>query len=235
MQDSDAKWGNLEGRVDIFCAFDFSSGRFRFDRSEPARLRDRNTLVDAKIEGPAGSWRAVEQRNQFIQTKKARTFFKAGEKAVSVEPLTSTRTSEASPFDIRCLGMGLFIDLLQFCPYEELEAAYAKDIPESIVQEDKDLTRVTWRTKSHEITMWVSEAKGFSPCRLELREKKKTKGTGKSGWILAETSEVSWQEVSNTWVPKTFRVQVFASSRPRMYELALEWESVNAVVSAGPA
>lgn len=245
MRDLDKTWGPLNGDVELFHAFDFRGGNVRFDRTEPFRrglrgakmnkLLDRGQPNKPAPRGPkkrngADSWEPSVKKIQFVHTPQGEIIHRGGP-TVAVLPTDPSIAMEVKAFDIRCLGLAYLLDLEQASSFDEMYRSWLDDKPQSVTQEADGVWRVRWEDEMNQTTIWVKESQGFTPIRLEGRFKS---GKGaKSRWSDPKTtSEVTWQQLSGVWVPKTFRIEnTIIPNRTLSYDLSFEWESVNEPVA----
>lgn len=146
--DDDPYWGRLDGKVTIFCAFDYDKNLFRFDRMEPERRgkqkiilgpeglkalpkHDPKKVGDPKeawtIENSAGIW-AVTERESIIWNMAAHTvgIYKPHEKPGSV----------IKPFDVRTVGLLYWGNLERGTSWKDTFLSYTKP-PREVVEERK--------------------------------------------------------------------------------------------------
>jgi hypothetical protein len=205
---------DTEGKVEIYCAFDYAKEDLRFDRTQPVLMRD---------EGEQ-QWRLLRHKHQYVRTQKNQIIRHPIGGVISIRPLDSVLKSGAHPFDIRVVGLAMHAIMHDTESFESLYKLDAEEPPKSVERIDKDITKITWKRRLREYTKWINETQGFTPIRYEVHRQDKDTG----GRKLVYRCEATWQEKSGVWVPKTMRSE---NTKPvETLEIAFEWESVNSPI-----
>jgi hypothetical protein len=219
--DDSAETGKLEGPVDIFCAFDYRNELLRFDRVEV----DRVFPVGAE-EGQKTAWVAEPVGGKYARTPKKSFHVAHGDKNPSItvhDPQYSPLTG-VQPIDIRTLGLCYANDLES--SFQETYKSLTLQAPDEIGKDAKGMyrLRIEYDEGLAQYVVWLDEAKGFVPVRMERAERNEPG----ERWEQRCVSEVSWVEKGQAWVPKSYRiVDQIVPGRTMTYELAFDWESVN--------
>lgn len=218
----------LEGEVRIFSAFDFGEGKMRFDRTEP-----RAAILSAGAPGSIPRWSRMITGGKFVRVPGKTIYHVAGDVLTDTHVESANPPVPARPWDVRGLGLYHWLDLRKAADYDDVVGNWEKVAPEEVVDEGRGIHRIGWTVGSGIVrrTLWLDETKGFAPIRFELR----WKDPDHPG-VLSEPKavcDVTWAESGGVWVPTTYRIEDRQSvPRTRIYELALEWESVNEPVPA---
>lgn len=235
---------DIAGEVQIYCAFDFDRGLFRFERKEPQRKTlevdaafvkrmEENVLTPEEI----AQWRtrsAAQGQHyvtaKYIETPKSTVHWRSGSpRMVSVHG-TDKRAlgiQNTKAFDVRNLGLAMTMSQENLIPYEKLIAAYGRyTIVEARMVSDTQrlISWVLGTTQSAKISLLIDVTQGFSPVRLELSER-----DDDGRWNEPKLwNDLSWIRVSGVWVPKTYSFES-RNGLPRVDSSKLDftWESVN--------
>ena len=226
--ESGSDHGDFSAEVEIFCAFDFVEGMFRFDRSRPTKpssmaKRQYPDAPDRKQERTTEELRIVKyiEKPEHCILWSNRTPQMVFRKTLEDRPVAFVR-----PFDVRSLGTILIVDVANFLRLEEIcTYLFEQELIEATMEES-GLYRLVWEfgpSGSLVRTIWLNPTEGYTPVRLELRSK-----PGE----LKQRSEVTWVEIGATWVPDTFMIeQRKPDDTLKRIELAFDWESVNGQIS----
>lgn len=189
-------------KIELFCAFDFTAHKLRFDRREGKKGGDGFTEY------------------KYIQTEKNKIICQENGAGIAVLPIDSPVRSKSVPFDVRTLGIANYGDLLNFAGFDDLHAAMAKNAPLKVTTTEEGLTRIESESPGQVISdLWLNEKAGFTIIRKEnWTTDAETGQRDKEG-----TSDVTWLQKSGVWVPKSFRLWHSLVTD----ELSFEWESVN--------
>ncbi len=213
---SNHEQGGIQGQLRIFCAFDFPSGKLRFDREEPKDY----PVVGTETE------EALIQGGQWVRTRDHVISLMRGRDVVHVLPVHNTNASLwAKPFDVRALGMSFRYELDRGTQFEEVWENY-KSLPVTDVEEQVDgMWKIAWiggdeiKTK---VEMTLDTQHGYWP--LELSVQSSVPASEGPRWMPANfTSELSIREVSGCWVPSVYSWRTPEYSQ----NLDFEWESLN--------
>ncbi len=246
----------IEGDVEIFAAFDYEKGLFRFDRTEPVILNIPGIKhlppsdPTSKRQAPTKSILDPSIKSQLYETKQIGKWIRTPSQSIRWVPPwkfgdmrsasgvgilapDETPIREASPFDVRTLGLLYWHDLTVGRSFEAmLGFLQARSYVDSVA-ESKGLYRIRSRQTngpdgpmSITSTSWFDETKGFAPTRLELRDPR-VAGTAGRPDDLITTSEVGYEQISGAWVPTSYRIEDHTTEDKLSYEFTLRWESVN--------
>lgn len=235
---------DITGEVQIYCAFDFDRGLFRFERKEPQRKivevdaaflkrMEENALRPEEIAQLRTRSAAQGQHYvtaKYIETPKSTVHWRSGSpRMVSVHG-TDKRAlgiQNTKAFDVRNLGLAMSLNLENLTPYEKLIAAYDKySIVEARMVSDTQrlISWVFGPDQTLKITLLIDVTQGFSPVRLEFSERDNDGKWGQPNlW-----NDLTWIRVSGVWVPKTHSFEN-RNGLPRLDSSKLDftWESVN--------
>ena len=149
---------NLDGPVELFCAFDYAHSLLRFDRLEPV----------ANEKG-----KLAPRQTKFIHSPTKDFYWDEDQtKALFVVPKGSDGRNNGKPFDVRVLGLVYLNQLdkgitLSFACQRLLDAT-PKNLT-GVIHEANGIYRVSWKNKFVEEKLWIDEKRGFSPIRFESR------------------------------------------------------------------
>jgi hypothetical protein len=220
---------DLEGDVTLFCAFDYSKGWFRFDRSEPRRLTS-----DAKSK----TWTLQYFGGKFARTPEGSVQWHLGSHAADFRNPSEPASNLIRPFDIRCLGLYTGVSLDKGYSVDEMIAAYSSYEHQVVVKSKNKNHELSFVGKPYaqnplgdvQTVIWFDENRGFSPIRSEWRERDPK---NLDRWKPSvEVNETTYQLVADVWVPRTYRTEWKTEKVRKCLELAFEWESVNQPVRA---
>jgi hypothetical protein len=224
----DPIYGELRGEVHIYCSFDEGRKVMRFDRRQPYREIVGKANPDAK--GDHNGSKVSNRLTQYILKEDGIVYYYVdGSSVVSATFATKSPHIEA-PFKIKSVGLLYWNDYSRGVEFDRLYSAISARKPTQVVDETPQVTRINWDSESSKTrqTIWFDKTAGFGIVRMQMQHRKK-EPTGAVFFSEPQTtSEISWQQVNNVWVPKTFRLQTEEQvGAPRSIELAFEWASVN--------
>lgn len=234
----------IAGEMQIYCAFDFERGLFRFERKEPERKSvevdaaflkrmEENALTSEEIAQLRTRSAAQGQHYvtaKYIETPKSTVHWRSGSpRMVTVHKIDQRALGiqNTKAFDVRNLGLAMSLNLENLTPYEKLIAAYDKyQIVEARMVSDTQrlISWVFGADRSLKITLLIDVTQGFSPVRLEFSEQANDEKWGQPNlW-----NDLTWVRVSSVWVPKTYSFES-RNGLPSVdsYKLDFTWESVN--------
>jgi len=217
--------GRLEGKVDIFCSFDFTAGLFRFDRAEPGmRASSRHDTKEQRK-----SWEEVQDGGKYVKTPTSTISYPEGSGAASILPSGRPSPAFIKPFDPRAVGLYTWANLEAGTSFEEIHSFLARQEYQSAVQDGPSVFRLECVSRGAidiQYRLWIDEQRGFAPIRLEIRRSDMRKP---AQWREPDViNEASWERRNDVWVPRTFRIrQVLRGFLSETYELAFQWESIN--------
>ncbi len=209
------------GDVNIYCAFDTSGDRMRFDREQPYEILSRAKYL----------------RN--ISTKYAKTedhsIYWKHDSPYSVNIYSPNWSPDffGKTFDVRILGLGYWGDFTMSGTLPKILAFYRQDKPVDIVNEDNSLVRVVWiygKNLNRKRTLWVDKSNGYAPVRLEVCYRD---GVPSDSTIWPDpcmVSNVAWQQFDGVSVPKSYNIEYRpprGAGRFTKCELVFDWESLN--------
>ncbi len=240
IREDPAPVGKLEGPVEMFGAFNFDEGCYRFDRRAPSwnwTLKGQEKeLLDRKI-------CRTPELSLHYNSRYSRLEIHAPD---VVDPQTLLVTD--GYLDVRCVGIYNFGQLFKSL---ELGAVYDKFLNlgglENCVEDGDGVFRVDWTpVQEAHVTWWIDTRHGFTPIRLEMR--RRIPELGEIEWRAPhQTHEVTWKEIDDVWVPSSYRVffqtrvpsrkpseppdhKYTLGHRKFTYRYTFEWESVNETV-----
>ena len=218
---------DVDDKVTIFSAFDFRKRLLRCDRTGPM-------LVPATLgnnRNPAVPARLVSQlvKTCYVSTPEGKlTSTSLDGSQVSFDEPGSKRN--AMPyFDVRLVGL-TSLDGVQHGHFDDLFPKLTEKLRPALLSAQKEsetIYRLEWRTHGGlaKRSLWIDEAHGFSPIRLEVRADPKLH--------VDQVYRVEWMQVSKVWVPKTFSCEEHSSAgRIEKCTLRFTWRSVNQAVDA---
>jgi len=245
-----ARGDGVEGEVDIFSAFDYELGLLRFDRTEPAKWRvpgfksapsrtpaakkqapipsipDPSLPVDIVLTKAIGKWvRTPSHTIRWVPPQdlgRVRSYTMIG-----IGPPNKSPIKEASPFDVRTLGLLYWHALAVGEPFDQIYGATVGRHYVEVDVESRGLHRIRSQDAQITTTTWLDETKDFAPVRLELRYPRAPGAAGRPNEPVM-VSEVGYEQVSGVWVPTSYRIEDHIGKGNQLsYEFTLVWESVN--------
>ncbi len=211
------------GEIQGFCAFDFDSGKVRFDRDEPART-------------PEGE--VFRFGGQFARTQDALTERGRGASTIVISSPGGKVPAWLHMFDVRVLG-GCYVLGLETAKLPKLVESFEKDAPNvsEIISADGE-TVVKWlyadeeKNPVHRATICFREAEDFWPKRLEVTKVASTiyKPDGSlhsTNWgSVQQAVDLEVERFRDEWVPK--KVTISFAGQPRWRQtLNFTWEKLN--------
>ena len=226
----------IDGEVQIFCAFDFPKDLIRIDSTHPVSIvrkqgqpiaKAKNKGKEAKEEkngkeGPNDIEKTNSQTSKFIHTP-AKSFRHSSGTALNVTIIGSDEPAPpgTNAFDVRIVGLAVLQSYQTLKSFPELYKIYDELGGIAVVEvenETKGIYRMSFEKGDIKKVVWIDEKRGFSPIRLEM---------GPPNQEPNVTSEGTWIEMEGVWVPKTFRIQQKYPGRLTSYALSFEWEAIN--------
>lgn len=210
----------FETNTEIFCAFDVSSRRWRFDRDE---LPTGNLNTTGKAD-----------HLKYVRTQTAVvTWHERQGMLLTLPPDAPTPNAELKLFDPRLLGIINVAELELGADYDLLINQLYLD-PEMVNltefrSETPTLHRATWVIGKFQnmVRVWIDANLGFAPVRREDFERDLSVGAPKWSDSPNSVSELTWEKKSDAWVARTFSIWRTSSSRKASYALTFDWQSVN--------
>ena len=196
--------GVHEVDVAVFCAFDFPTNKFRFDR------REKPSTVSPGVSKSGFALR-------YVRKPGASFCWNEDSHSVVIRPQENEILGRLSPFDVRIVGLANWAAFRQGFQhgfsYSELIEYVTKQTEQAlseVVSETETLHRLSWTPQpSLKNTIWFDEEQGFSPVRYEQRIRYSHHGDAEvSGLDPTCIVDATWQEIAGVWVPKTLVMQL---------------------------
>lgn len=226
----DPTHGNYEGKLELYCAFDFPKKLIRFDRSMPSPIAAKEINGKRVANNPSVGQIAYRKTKIVIGPKEILSS-QENSKALIVLNSSQVEMVQGKPFDVRSLALFHWGDLERFISFEELQKVLADHKPKSLVRDQEGLWRIVWEMFGVERTLWVDEVNGFTPVRSETRiriKNGKTVEWGPPRYI----SVVTWNRQEDVWVPTSFRLNNVPSTDNHMsFDVAFQWQTINGQLS----
>lgn len=215
--------------VDLFCAFDWNAGSFRFDRLHTPR---------SGIEVDPNNTATIIRGGQRSVTPDAVTYHQHGQSFITIRKPPRQALSWNRPFDIRIAGTAHSHGFNVNTSFEKIRAAYESVPFKSAVAEANGIVRVEWIVNSPQSgrpsfirSISFDRSKGNWPVQFQFRIFKKFAPVSPDrpdGIVWSEVREsqtIELTEVDKVWVPKTLtRV---GNGGLTTHKLKLKWQSVN--------
>ena len=192
---------------DLFCAFDFPEGLYRFDRLAPDE--------DGITEGG----RSIRTPEHIYYTYGINSEHIGG---VMRDRVNSDTVGHIAPFDIRRVGLFNFVGPYWTTTFDDFCQGLRKGKLIDLSEEGQDVYRLTWAYEKAEVetTLWLDSTKGYSWIRYEVASQQ----------VDSEKTviDTSWDRIHGVWVPTAMRLanDHWDGSRDEA-EWTIEWESVN--------
>ncbi len=240
--------------LDVFCAFDWSARKFRFDSGMPFYVQINRQLPRTREQPhPDPNAPRVEvDAFEVVKVMQARTpeyaadWMGHGDQSLNavliMVPEKPFRHSDLSyPLDARALG---FLSVASFeagRTLDELGAVLPGQLVSHVERQADGLMRLTTPFDIIPNTdfddskrlIYIDVQNGHTPVRLELHEERYRR-RGLDG--PSQLAEVSWIAIDGVWVPRHFlskltNITSDGKLMEQAYEYEFEWESVNEPVS----
>lgn len=229
----------IQGQIELFAAFDYSTRSFRFDRSEPNFV---NRFVLGKTEKLVSS--GVERTEE--------KFIKVPGQSISWQSDATTRAPilidrerveqrlARLPFDIRAVGLLLWSDMTRY-DLDGLVEAY-RDPSQEIVEVaevpgEAGIYRVVSKVgkrKDMKRVLEIDTNKGFSPRKLEVFQPISYQKPDEWSPQPSQSGASEWERKADTWVPKSWKVMSRQQGRfEDRLAYTFTWEAVNQAVPKG--
>jgi hypothetical protein len=239
--------------LDVFCAFDWSARKFRFDSAMPFYVQINRQLPRTR-EQPhldPNAPRVEIDAFEVVRVRQARTpdyavdWMGHGDQSLNavliMAPEKPFRHSDLSyPLDARAMG---FLDNVSFeagRTLDELGAVLPGQLVSHVERQADGKMRLTTPFDIIPDTdfddskrlIYIDVQNGHTPVRLELHEERYRR-RGLDG--PSQLAEVSWIVVNGVWVPRRFlsklaNITSDGKVMEQTYEYDFEWESVNEAV-----
>jgi hypothetical protein len=215
----------VEGEVKIFCAFDSDADLFRFDRTEPRPLPSSDRKSEKVYELGTGKYiRTSDHALTWISPSSGQNIEFAT--AIGYHPTTIKPSGLIAPFDVRCLGLYLWIDLVNGTSFDHVFGVLSRASWFEVARDGKGAYRLRRhlgrRNDVH--TLWIDENQGYSVVRSEVSRKALKNAESPASPYMS--SEVSWLQSSGAWVPTKFKIESRESStsqiQVRSYDYTFE-------------
>jgi hypothetical protein len=223
----------LQGKIEIFSAFDLDKGLLRFDQTRPAirRIDDEDILDQDSSKYVRTPQLAITWMRPWKQPKNMRMVT-----AVGIYPPTLKPPRGIAPFDVRSLGLNLWDDFRAGIPFSKSYETWDKGRRVELFSETNGITRLRL-VQGHRSgiyvpqTLWIDEHQGFSPVRLSYSVS--LAEMSKPGQFTFDC-HVRWKDEAGVWVPSSFRIERRVRERlVDFYSLSFEWISVNKPIEPG--
>jgi hypothetical protein len=219
-QAGDSNLLKQEQKSQFFCAFDYLSDRYRFDR-------DTGEIVKFHQIKPVAKDYDIPLRAIYIRRPEYSCHWDARQEHTVHWKKSNARVSDiVEPIDVRCLGLVFSDTLNSEYGYNEVVQSYSNKCEIIDVKEIDEACRVVLKEKDSAdvfTAIWFSSLQRFLPVRLEVR-------IGSPSSPPCQRSETTWQQISNVWVPKSVLIEGFNPDDGKLTlkkELSFQWESVN--------
>lgn len=238
---------DVEGDVAGFCAFDFPTGRYRFDNQEP---HDVSLQEAPPVQKPRPGTEerlepipATEDRSiRVLQMKGVRTrestieWYRFAERTwndVIIAPPGRQFQLRGlhHPFDVRAAGMMTLISFRNDMSFTDVMRGFPLEGVEREAVDESGSVVLAWTRKHARLRATVNVNEGATPIRLEvIHDRSATHAADGSPPVFAETQ---WKWLNDVWVPTFLKLVTRDDSRDdlRWYELNLDWKQVNQPVS----
>ena len=215
--------------------FDHSSRKYRHETRDyipyDMNARDASHLDDEKTNPdlPHGvtekgiQWFSREIGGTTIHTPQYSLFKMCRARHVDRMPPGTQGIIRIREMDVRVFGITDWLMFSQRTPYDALiDAIETTYSGASVVGEENGISHLSFKTGGEILLeIWVDERRGMTPIRLVRTEL--FQGNRESS-----RSDVSWEPIGGTWVPKTFAIQSnYKSGSMDGLALTLDWKSVN--------
>jgi hypothetical protein len=200
----------IEEGLDLFCAFNFPEGLYRFDRNAPTQ------------DGITKGGRSIRTPEHIYYTYGIDSEQLGG---VMRDRVNSDTVGHIAPFDIRTVGLFNFVGPYWTKTFDDFYQGLRKGKLAAFSEEGQGVYRLTWAFEQAQVlaTLWLDSTKGYSWIRYEVASQQ----------VDSEKTviETSWNEINGAWVPTAMRLtnDHWHGSRNEA-EWTIEWESVNEAV-----
>lgn len=231
--------GKVEGEITIFSAFDYRKDLFRFDRSEPVRKSKDFKL--AGVPATPDQLKSLAQNNagKLIRSGNKNVYTNIGTRAAEITESAVPPTRPISAFDVRTVGLLFWLDYEKFSSLDEVLANWERSVISNVIRAQDGLWKLDCIQGNESkilCSLWIDETRGFIPVKCEVRMMLGDDQRPRE--IPTYTTEVSWDKVSDVWVPVSVknvrhlrRQKDTTDYRTTSYDLTFEWEGVNNEVS----
>ncbi|HEX7376913.1 MAG TPA: hypothetical protein VF278_07360 [Pirellulales bacterium] len=228
----------LAGELTQFYAFDNDSGLLRYERKEPRR-----SFVATPIDKPAIPQRGVRPTEDLALN---RIYWRCPRKSVQYtagDTVLAICAEDAdapiySAFDVRAVGLHYLEDYQRQTRFEEIVDTFMRFPAEQVSDVGDGVYRIEWSLGDrghHRRTLWIDRSHGFTPTRMELRDRLPHLPDDHPWKPPYAVTEATWTLISDVWVPKTYKIadgpedsEAALGHHPSIrYEHTFEWESVN--------
>jgi hypothetical protein len=196
----------------IFCAFDYASKKFRFDR----------------IKTNPGDPTAAPQGGYYVTTPESVVYRQARNDVVAIRP-ADFQTAISDPFDFRVLGLALWPDMVRNTGFQEIYDIYTSPRlkPTQVIGEGETYRIIRiYQSACRKREIIIDGSKGFWPVRFSLSGRDSMES---EEWHAPEMdNDLSVEQIGAAWVPSKFHMQ----DRGDMLDIVFHWKSVNEPIPA---
>lgn len=215
--------GHLVAEIDIFCAFD--EDRLRLDNAEGHFVADATN---------ASLIRTVNNRRKYFHTKEEDATWVEDQNTIWTDRTPDNKLlGRFLALDPRALGVATFRYVTDYRGHklESTITGYANNTSKKSVEElggghAQLVLEGGLGVKREELRLWVAADAGFTVTRLEAWTHVGTQST------LRERANVSWKQVTGTWVPAECQMSQFRPEGEQSLAMKFDWREVNSRVDA---
>jgi hypothetical protein len=226
-QDVSGSQGDISANAEFYCAFDQRRSKVRFDASVP------KIVATPSKDGIESKKTVAQKRVLFRKTKvilapKESLTYEEGTRRLLIQSRNqdSDRTIQGVPFDVRALGLYDWLGFVRGYSFDTVYSHLLAWEPESIERDPSGLWSIRWEFNGRgqgEQRIWIDESKGFTVTRNEIRYGKVSSRSRTPDMV----SQVTWEMVGDTWIPKTLSIHRNRHPRLLAYDLDFNWNLVN--------
>ena len=240
----------VEGPLKLLIAFDVDKALLRFDQERPVQVivaegNDGVSLADVvKLNEQPGNAKVTQKSNAYFRIPGRSVHFEPASHEVEIR--TENAKAAVRPFDVRATGILLKQQYSEGLTFENVLGALRKFPPSEAMEEGEGVYRIQWEMFSGQQrrTIWIDSNKGFSPIRMEVRDRRVAVGkrNERDGWPDPYlVNNASWVQKNGIWIPRTFQIEWRLPAPPKAhgtggnesiygYDYTFAWESVNTQV-----
>jgi len=229
-----------ETKWEVYCAFDHAKELLRLDWVQPMPWVRSPKEMDPK-QAAANDLRAAlgdgtaevhMVTHKYVRTPRHGLAWTSGSQHVlNQSPPGDAWKHRPAGLDVRALGLLLMVDFDKGKGFPAVVNNLAKMEFTEVGEDDKGLCHlvcVFGKDKELQRQLWLDRTNGYTPVRHELRYLDRSGPVPTWQAKPRETSEVTWEQVSAVWIPRTFSLTLErAPGVKASVELAFEWEAVN--------
>jgi hypothetical protein len=212
---------NLRGSTELYCAFDTTADRMRFDRHDDELLREKGqvTVLD-------GVWR------RYINAPELSVWWRGNQRFAVVAPQNATPPQGITPFDVRLLGMMSNVSLNRASrDFGQVFQYYAERTGVTIDHEREEIVCLCWVEPAPPVQsrtrIWFDAEADYSPIRYELSYSRSIETPFEWGEPHHSVG-VTWKRTNAVVVPVSYRAMDRSPKWIQRTLMLLEWTAVNA-------